>query len=253
MIDTHCHLDDPAFDPDRGAVVTRARAAGVTGYLVPGVHPDRFDAQLAACEDVAGAIPVPGIHPEAAAEFTGARLGAALDDLEGRLRSAPALGEIGLDRRFWTSPGARQRQLELARAQLGLARDLDRPLIVHCVRAHGRMLELLGEVGAPRGGVIHAYSGPADLVGDYQAHGFCFGFGNTTGRSGKAVRALMAVPGHRIVLETDAPYMAAREGARNEPAAAVDALTLVAQLRGEDPGELAIRSDAAIRRLLRLD
>lgn len=252
MIDTHCHLDDPAFTDDLDDVVARAHAAGVTGYLVPGIHTDRFDAQIATCDAIDGAIAIPGIHPDAADEFSGSRLAPAMDELQGHLQAAPALGEVGLDRRFWTSPDARERQLELARAQLGLARDLDLPVLVHCVRAHGRMLELLREVHNPRGGVMHGYSGPADLVGEYHTLGFCFGFGNTAGRSDKAVRALVAVQGHRIVLETDAPYMPAQHAERNEPAAVVAALARAAEIRGEDTEDLARRSDAAIRRLLRL-
>ncbi len=253
MIDSHCHLDDPAFDPDRDQVVARANAAGVTGFVVPGVHPDRFAAQLAACEGVPGAVAVPGLHPTEADSLPGAELTAAIDALGAHLASAPALGEIGLDRRSWSVPGNRDRQLDAARAQLALARDLDLPIIVHCVRAHGLMLELLGEVPVPRGGIMHAYSGPADLVGDYHALGFCFGFGNTAGRSDKAVRALTSVRVHRIVLETDAPYMAASRAERNEPRAVLDALATVAKIRGEAPDELASRSDDAVRRLLRLD
>ncbi len=234
VLDAHCHLDDPRFDRDRAAVMDRARNAGITGLVVPGVTPARWR-QLPALRDRYPEVLIGyGLHPEALDDLSPAEVQTALDDLRPRLLGdgAVCVGETGLDRR---SSVPLTDQLALTRAHLELARQLDLPVVLHCVRAHGALLDLLEEDG-PLQGLVHAYSGGAELVPRYCALGLHLSFGGAVTWAGarRPLEALRAVPADRLLLETDAPDQTPAPGRdqRNEPARLVDIAAAIARIRG---------------------
>lgn len=222
MIDSHCHLDDPRFDGDRDAVVARARAAGVARGVVPGVRASTW-ARAQALAHTYGWGYALGTHPWYAAAEP-----ALPDDLGG----AVAIGECGLDGRTGGPLAAQEPVLE---AHLALAREAGLPVILHCYRAHDRMLAILRR-HAPVRGVMHAYSGGADRVDAYVALGLHLSFAGaiTWGEDTRPVRALLRVPADRLLVETDAPDQCPRpHHGRSEPAYVVDILAAMERLRRE--------------------
>src|SRR5690606_20290133 len=173
MYDSHCHLHETDVMPHCDAIIARAKASGVTGFMLAGVSPEGWNAQLDIQERHPECAVSFGIHPQLIADASEQQLQDMLNDLARRLNSsAPpaAVGEIGLDR----ATPERKRRSEvgewLFREQLALARELDLPIILHVLSAHGRAIELLRQDGLPRaGGVMHSYSGAPDLVPIYEA------------------------------------------------------------------------------------
>ena len=247
MYDSHCHLDAEEYDDDRVGVLERARAAGVEAIMVPGYEPGEWDRLPALCASDPRIVCAVGLHPLYLHALTELGRRAALDDISPRIRAlgARAVGECGLDAQV-----ARRGGLDLAAqsaildVQVELARTLDLPIILHCVRAHGRMLELLERHGAlPRGGVMHAYGGPPDLIERYRRLGLRFSFGGIVTHEGakKPRAALRAVPRELLLVETDGPSQvpAGAGRARSEPADVARVLATAAHLRGEPAATLA--------------
>jgi TatD DNase family protein len=247
VIDTHCHLDLAAFDGDRDQVVARAAAAGVTGILVPGVRPATWPA-LVALE--AGALRVAlGIHPQVVPALTAdERAG----DLTARLVEAAAgrcaIGECGLD----GATGERDLQEAIFRAHVRAAKATGKPLVLHVLRAHDAAPRILREEG-PVTGVMHSYSGGADLVPVYRDLGMMFSFAGpvTYGNARRPIAAARAVPDDLLLAETDAPDQApaAHRGGRSEPAFVADVIAGLAAARGQPIAEVAARTAANARRL----
>ena len=244
-IDTHCHLDAAEFEPDRDAVVERARAAGVAQIVLPAVAVDNFEA-VRTLAHRHGFFYALGIHPLA--------VHAAADaDLE-RVREALSLhrddarlvgiGEIGLDNFI---AGLDPVRLEhFCAAQLKLARDFALPVILHSRRAVDGLLKLLRRIEVP-GGIAHAFNGSQQQADTFVALGFKLGFGGamTFDRALQIRRLAAALPLEAVVLETDSPdipphwlYRPAvdrAEGAdrvRNEPAELPRIAAVLAELRG---------------------
>lgn len=250
MIDTHCHLDVAAFDRDRADVVARAEAAGVRGILVPAIRPATWDGLLAIAHGpVAIAL---GIHPQVVPDLDDAERALDLTEAIGaRLHDrVVAIGECGLD----GATGARELQEQIFRAHLRAARALGLPVVVHVMRAHDvapRILreERVGEVG----GVLHSYSGGADLVPIYADLGLAFSFaGAVTWRNArKPVAAARVIAPDLLLAETDGPDQApeARRGGRSEPAFVADVIAGLAAARGEPTATVATRSAASARRV----
>ncbi len=251
LVDTHCHLTDPAFEDDLPRVLERARAAGV-GRIVT-VASDLPDAHRVV--ELCGRFPLlrgaVGIHPHAAAS-------ASVEDLAevgelAREEGVVAVGEIGLDFHYDHAP--RDVQLRLFRRQLDLARDLDLPVVVHSRDADGEMEGILREQGGGVRGVLHCFTGGRALLEQALAVGWRISFtGLVTFRRFDGADLLRAVPRDRLMLETDAPYLAPvpHRGKRNEPAFLPLVARSVAAHRGEDPGEVARYTTEAARAFYRL-
>jgi TatD DNase family protein len=259
LFDSHCHLDFGVFDADRAQVLDRARLAGVERLFVPGVTPDqwsRLGALQARHPEVALGV---GLHPYFLHQLSSLELKSALRAIPtwcDRL-SAVAVGECGLDANTARRGGAPlQLQCDVLLRHLQWANALKLPVVLHVVRAHGRLLELLRGCPPVMGGVLHSYSGSVEMVGDYAALGLYFGFGGAVTRSGarRAREALIAVPEERLLLETDAPDQSPQGWAsRNEPATTALVAREAAQLTGMDLKELALLTSRNAARLYRLD
>lgn len=217
LIDTHAHLDDPAFDDDRAATLTRAREAGVEVVINVGFSEERWatTAALAAAQpEVYAAL---GLHPHEATAWDAA--------LAGRLRAAlggakaVGLGEIGLD--FYRDYAPHERQRVAFRAQLALTRELALPVVLHSRAAEDEVVATVAEEGIGRG-VLHSYSGSLATAEWALALGLHLSLtGPVSYPNGEHQRALARlIPLDRLLLETDCPYLApqARRGKRNEPA-----------------------------------
>lgn len=218
MIDSHCHLNADDYRDDLDEVIARAADAGVHGILVPGIG-------LPACEravEIAAKHPMVraavGIHPHEAPAWG--------DDAERLIREWAALpevvaiGEIGLDfYRDWSPFDAQRRAFA---AQLRLAKELGLPIVVHNRSSDDEVMAALESPDlAGLTGVLHCFSGGPPMAERTVALGFHLSYtGTLTYGKGKADRVLRRVPPERLLLETDAPYMAPvpHRGERNEPA-----------------------------------
>lgn len=265
LIDIGVNLAKGRFDADRAQVIDRAAAAGVRQMIVTGADL----ATSEAASDLAAAHPgvlfaTAGVHPHHADGWT-EETAATIRALAAR-PGGVAIGECGLDfDRNYSSPDAQERAFA---AQLALAAETGLPLFLHEREAHGRMLEMLDAAGSVRG-VLHCFTGGPEEAAAYLERGLHLG---VTGwlcdeRRGQALReAAKIIPGDRLLLETDAPFLYPRdlpwplggEGAkkssrnRNEPAFLPHVARVAAALRGEAPEALAVRSAAATRALFGL-
>ena len=254
MVDSHCHLQDSAFDADREAVIARAVEAGIERICVPGydlassraaialaeAHPDLIDAAV-------------GIHPHYAATATEAdwETVAALAADE----RVVAVGEIGLD--FHRNLAPRQAQQAALARQLEIAAGVGKPVIVHDRDAHvevrAALLGWVGPTGRTLRGILHCFSGDAALAGDLAAGGYLISFAlPVTFSSARGPRAAAAeLPDGSFLVETDSPWLAPGGGeARNEPTTALRVATELARLRGTTPEAIAGTTAAAYQSFL---
>ncbi|HZO80488.1 MAG TPA: TatD family hydrolase [Candidatus Binataceae bacterium] len=250
IVDSHCHLADPRLYPELDAVLERAAATEVGPIVAVGaldtLEADRLTVAIA--EHHPQVFAAVGVHPHNASDCDDARI-AALAELA-RSPRVVAIGESGLDFHYMHS--AAEAQERALRRHLELARVLDRPLVIHCRNAERRLCEIVRKAGMPpAGGVIHCFTGDAPAAREFVALGFHISFsGILTFKSAGAVReAAAAVPEERLLVETDAPYLAPEphRGERNEPAYVRRTFERLAALRGADPAALAerIRANAA--------
>ncbi len=239
LVDTHCHLDVPDFDGDRELVIRDAGTKGVVKFVIPGVGSQSLERQLAVCRQWPGCLyPAYGCHPYSVAEQAVPDEDAFLAAFHCTDASFVAVGETGLDGRFAeTLP----EQSRLFAMHLRLARREGLPLIVHAVRAHQRVLEMLADNPGCRG-VVHGFSGSLEIAMRYVRQGFNLGVGGvvTYPSADKTRRALAAVPLTSLVLETDAPDMAPAEvKGRNSPANLPVILRALAALRARPEADMA--------------
>jgi TatD DNase family protein len=237
VTDSHAHLD-ACEEPD--AVVERAREAGVTRIVTVGTGVDSSRAAIALAERHEGVVATVGVDPHQAATPDAARL-AELRELLRHPR-AVAVGETGLDNHHrFASP---REQLILFEAQLELAKELGKPVVVHCRESAAEtQTALAGFAGIV---VLHCFSEPALLPAALDRGYYVSFAGNVTYPKADALReAAAAVPDERLLVETDAPYLApqAVRGRRNEPAHLGYTLTALAELRGVPAAELERQTD----------
>ena len=246
IFDSHAHYQSRQFDGDRAALLQSLPAAGVAGVVECATD---FATSKGALE-LAAAWPFVwaalGIHPESLieadastnAEFSGdwkAELAAIAPLLSEK--KAVAVGEIGLDY-HWPVP--KDAQLELIEAQIRLALELDKPVIVHDREAHADTYALLKKY-RPKG-VLHCFSGSAEDAAWLTAQGMYIGFGGAATFKGakRAVKAAAAVPADKLLLETDCPYMAPEpcRGRRCDSSLIAHTAAFLAGVRGETPEQL---------------
>jgi len=231
LIDTHCHLDAPEFAADYTNVMARAAAVGVTGWIIPAVACEQFEAVKRRAHETSGGTYTLGIHPlfvpQAAHEdlqILEASITAALPDPR-----FVGIGEIGLD--FFvpelTTPALRARQEYFYRAQLVLAQRHNLPVILHVRRSQDVLLKHLRQIqrqtGTVIGGIAHAFNGSFQQAQQFMDLGFALGFGGamTFDRARRIRRLAAQVPDNAWVLETDAPDIPPawlNHAERNEPA-----------------------------------
>jgi TatD DNase family protein len=248
VADSHCHIDMPAFDADRAAVIARAREAGVEAMLLIGGI-DEEQGHLRALR-VAAELGLPvsaGIHPHEASLATPA----VYDELRAlaAARRIVAIGEIGLDFHYDHSP--RDVQRATFRAQVRLAREVSLPVIIHTREADDETAALLEDEGADRG-IIHCFTGGHGLADRAIARGFFVSFSGIIAfpRAQVIQEVAARMPLDRLLVETDSPFLAPppHRGKRNEPAFVVEVVRTIARLRGETPEAVGAAALANFRR-----
>lgn len=253
FVDTHAHLDDPAFDGDREAVVRAAVAAGVRRILNVGYRPDGWEASIALARRHLEISVMLGVHPQHANVYD-AGVEEALANALGR-GQAVAVGETRLD--FFRGGPDAGVQRRAFRAQLALGRRLDLPVVIHQRAGEEDLIDVLAEmVDLPRL-VLHSFEGSRRLARFALDRGAVLGIGGlaTRGSAGELRSVLATVPASSVVLETDAPYLvpAGARGRRNEPANLPKIAARLAPLWGLSPEELASVSSGTAAAVFRLD
>jgi TatD DNase family protein len=254
LFDTHAHLHFPGFDEDREAVLARARAAGVRRMVTIGTDAETSRAALALAERHADVWATAGVHPHDAAESDAAAQ-AEVERIAAE-RRVVAIGEIGLD--FFRNLSPPETQERVLRRFLGLARRLRKPVVLHCRDAHAEILALLGEERVVEvGGIMHCFSGDVAIARRCLDLGLLISLaGPVTYPNARALPDVARfVPGDRLVVETDCPFLPPQgyRGKRNEPAYLTITAARVAELRGEPLDDLAARTTANACRLFGID
>jgi TatD DNase family protein len=251
LIDSHAHVDFPQFAEDREAMLERARAAGVTTLLAIGTGPgpEKLDCALPFAEQHDWIYATVGIHPHEAKAVTEEHF----EELE-KLAQHPkviAWGEIGLDYHYDFSP--RDTQQRVFREQMALARKAKLPIVIHCREAWSECLDMLEEnwKSSGLGGILHCFSSTLEDAKRGMDMGFLISFaGNSTFPRAQNLREIAkTLPLEKILIETDAPYLAPQtyRGKRNEPAYVAEVARMLASVRDLRPEEAAAATAANFR------
>jgi len=252
LIDTHAHLDLPEFDPDREAVIERARQAGVERIITIGIgHKECLRAiEIARAHAfIAAAI---GMHPHNASKLDLA----ALDFLEKNAREPEvvALGEIGLD--FFRNRSPREDQVRAFRAQLDLAESLKLPVVIHDRDAHEETLAILREEKPACGGVLHCFSGDTAMARACIDLGFLISIpGTVTFKNAAQIQdVVQKIPLEHLLIETDCPFLTPmpHRGKRNEPAYVRFVAEKIAEIKNTGLEDVIERTGANACRLFNL-
>jgi len=256
VIDSHCHLDNPQFDPDREAVIDRALAAGVERMVVIGTGegPPDLEAGIRLADRHESIYATVGIHPHDASKATPETYKRLAELL--KHSKVIALGEIGLDYHYDHSPREVQRDVFLQ--QMMIAGEARKPIVIHTREAWEDTLGLLETYWRPRGlgGIMHCFTGDAEQARQALERGFHLGFGGvlTFPKADGLREAARITPDERILLETDCPYLAPvpYRGKRNEPAFVVDTARRLAEIRGTTPEAIAALTTTNFQKLAKL-
>jgi len=221
LIDSHCHLNFDAFVEDRAEVLARAKAAGIVAFINPSTDLNDSQEVVTLAETIPSLFAAIGFHPNAAAKFEAATL-TRLRVLAGQPKVV-AIGEIGLDYHWDEAPRPVQRRV--FEQQLALAKELNKPVIIHQREAAADTMAVLREWGAGQthpGLVLHSFSGDKAMAEEAVELGFYLGIsGPVTFKNARELPEIVAAaPLDRLLVETDAPFLAPHpfRGKRNEPA-----------------------------------
>lgn len=254
FVDTHCHLDGEEFREDLEAVITRAREAGVAAIGIPGINLQSLDTVIDVCHRYPNyCYPMLGLHPE--------DVKADWREVLERIKAAItpeviAIGEVGLD--YYWSREFEKEQLEAFEEQVRWAVELQLPLMIHCRKAQNEMVAIIKKYQKDLpGGVFHCFTGNEHEAEELlQFDRFVLGIGGvSTFKKSHLPEVLPAVvPLDRIVLETDAPYMAPvpKRGERNEPAYVAYVLKRLAEAYGVSEEELAQKTNDNCKKVLNI-
>jgi len=251
LVDSHVHLDHEQFRPDLDALIERAHEQGIRRMLTIGTAdgPPKLDCAVELAARYPGVSATVGVHPHEASKA----VAGTFDELRALLResSVLALGEIGLDYHYDFSP--REAQREVFIEQLRLAREAAKPIVIHTREAWPDTVDILRrEWTGP--GIMHCFTGDVQQAREALELGLHLSFGGVlTFNKADAVRQAAAiVPDDRLLVETDAPYLAPipHRGKRNEPAFMVETVRRLASVRGVDAAHIADVTTANFLRLM---
>jgi TatD DNase family protein len=253
LIDSHCHLDHEQFNTDRDAVIDRALAAGVERMVAIGTGngPPDLEVGIHLADRYPSICATVGVHPHEAQKASSATY-RQLSELLNHPKVV-ALGEIGLDYHYDHSP--RDVQRDVFAEQMRVARDAGKPIVIHTGEAWEDTFALLEQHWAPARlpGIMHCFSGTQVEAERCLAMGFYLSFGGivTFPKALELQEAARRAPSDRILVETDAPYLAPvpKRGKRNEPAFMVETARKLAELRGETLESVAAATSDNFRRV----
>lgn len=255
LVDSHCHLDDAQFDHDRSAVIERAHETGLKFMLAIGTGngPPDLEAAIRLAEAYPSVFATVGVHPNDSAKV----IGDTFQNLERLLRGrkVKAVGEIGLDY-HWGVP--KEVQLPVFIQQLEIAASARVPIVIHTRDAWSDTLDILRRYWAPHNlpCIMHCFTGNAEQGRECLDLGFYLAFGGvaTFPKSTEIREAARITPDHRLLLETDSPYLAPvpYRGKRNEPAFVLHTAEAIAGTRGIAVEQLAFQTTANFERIFNL-
>lgn len=259
LVDTHCHLNFHRYDNDRDAVLKRAHDAGVERIIIPAIDLPSCAEALQLAEAHPGLFAAVGIHPNSSRSFDASSIGR-LRELAAHPKVV-AIGEIGLDYHWDKSPKAVQ--AAALEKQLELAAELTLPVIIHNREASADVIDTLANWAATapsslqgRLGVLHSFSGSADIAARAVELGFYLGFtGPLTFPKAVELREIAReTPPNKLLVETDAPFLspAPYRGKRNEPARVGHINARLAKLQGLTPDQMARQTTRNAERLFAL-
>ncbi|MBP2636746.1 MAG: ycfH [Firmicutes bacterium] len=249
LFDSHAHLDDNRFDNDRAEVIERAKEAGIVGIVNAGATMESSARSIALAEEYDFIYAAVGIHPHDAKEASKCDY----DQLAAWAVNPKvvAIGEIGLDYYYDLSPREVQQQVFIR--QLDVARQCNKPFIIHDRDAHGDIMDILKKEAKGLTGVLHCYSGSWEMAKEVLKMGFYISFAGpvTYAKDGKLKEVATNVPLDRLLVETDCPYLTPKpyRGRRNEPAYVKFTAEEVAGVRGMDFAALAEAATANTKHL----
>jgi len=243
LFDSHCHLDDKAYVKDIAQVIERAHRNGVAQMMTVGVNRKTAARAVSLAESNPGIYAAVGFHPHDAAQCSSEVLNFLI-----RLAKCPkvkAWGEIGLDYNRMYSPQKDQERWFIR--QLEIADELGLPIIFHERDSNGRFIEILKiHLKKEQRGVIHCFSGTPNELQSYLSLGFYIGITGIVTlkeRGANLRKMLLQIPAERLLVETDAPYLTPapekKHARRNEPAFVKSVLRKLAEVRNEEPDQLA--------------
>jgi TatD DNase family protein len=265
FVDTHLHVADSKFDADRQAVIARAQELGVTTLIEIAESPETWEAAVTMAEQYPSIYASLGIHPHHAHDAGPDQWPALSQKLRELLKhpKVVAVGEFGLD--YFRMENTKEQQEYLFRQQLDLAKELGKPIVIHCREAHADIqkgfLEYYPgtsfEKSCPQPkGTIHCFSGTWEDAQIYFKHGFVLGVdGPVTYPNSKSLKDVVyRMPLERMVLETDSPYLPPQthRGERNEPSHIPAIAAQVADLKHKSLEEIARQTTLNAKALFRI-
>ena len=250
MVDTHCHLIDPQFVADLDDVLQRATEAGVDRIINAGYDVVTSERAVAMAGKHPWLLPAVGIHPNEAADQSIKEMGRISAILE--KEKVVAVGETGLD--YYRDFSPREAQKELFRLHIALARERHLPLLIHTRNSVEQAITVLASEDY-HCGVFHCYSGTWENARDIIEMGYYISFAGVLTFSRQAREVIQKVPLDRLLLETDAPFLAPQghRGKRNEPAFITEILYCAANILDLTPENLTVILDRNAQRLFAFD
>ncbi len=254
MIDSHCHINDHAFEGFEKEYVSVAKKAGVNSFLVVGCDLAMSKKAVEIANVFEECYAAVGIHPSDS-KHAGKN---DLDEIEKLISNnrVIAVGEIGLDYYWDKEPEVKEHQKEYFIKQIDLANKYNLPISIHCRDALEDCLNILKAHPVKRGGIMHCYAGSKEMMGEFIKLGFYIGIGGTvTFKNAVKIKEVAAnVPSDKYLLETDAPYLAPtpHRGQQNHSMYLSLIRDQIAELRGVDPAQVEKETDNNFKKLFNL-
>ncbi len=245
VIDSHCHLDFKQFNKDREAVMENARKSGVVRMINSGVDFSTNQKSLELANKYDFIFATLGLSPNTLDGQKDPEIEQRLKQIEENAKQAVGIGEAGLDYYHCKDAGSRERQAEVFRKVIDLAKSLDLPLVIHSRDAEQPALEMVKHLEKV---VFHCYSGTLVTMKEAVDRGFYISLATNICRSGHHQILARNVSLDHLLVETDSPFLTPRRG-RNEPAYVQDSVRLIARIRGMEPQEIADQTAGNTKRI----
>ncbi len=251
LIDSHCHLDLEPLKSEFSEVLLEATSAGISGFIVPGVHPEGWRGIYELAVENPVIMPAYGIHPMHSECLNDQIIQVLLKFAV----SGVAIGEIGLDP-YYKAP--MELQEKVFRKQLRIAVALGLPVLIHCRRAFQKVLRIMKEERISQvGGIMHAFSGSVEMAYEFVRLGFAISISGTVtwDNAVKPITIARKLPLEQLVMETDSPDMAPQRyrGSINRPAWIMETVRTLAAVRKISVEEVAEATSVNVSRILRLE
>ncbi|MDD2440339.1 MAG: TatD family hydrolase [Methanosarcinaceae archaeon] len=248
IIDSHCHLDSPKFNRDRDEVLERARKAGVFGMINSGTSRRGNQISLELAEKHEAIHACLGLSPELGRTGSKEDIKAVLTQIETKADQAVAIGEAGLDYQDCKNEEEKTRQEASFKKVIELAKEFEKPLVVHARQAEPEVLALVRGLETV---VYHCYSGTVETLRDILDSGYYISLATLVCFSDHHQKLAAKVPLENLLLETDSPYLSPRRG-RNEPAYVADSIPVIAKVKETEASEIANAATKNARRVFKI-